>query len=115
MHVMRMYHRRRRIQDGRNGRFVIARSNDSSLTAIVARMTIVIMDALLKKFVLLALDLLLIDFWVYLELFASIGGGFIDGVEVSERAFRGGGKSCAGLRVIMASSRHPGCGLALSC
>jgi hypothetical protein len=78
-------------------------------------MMIVIMDALLKKFVLLALDLLLINFWVYLELFESIGGGFIDGVEVSVRAFRDGGKSCAGLRVIMASSRHTGCGLALSC
>jgi hypothetical protein len=115
MHVMGMYHRRRRIQDGRNGRFVIARSNYSSLTAIVARMMIVIMDALLKEFVLLALDLLWIDFWVYLEPFESIGGGFIDRVEVCVRAFRDGGKSCAGLCVIMASSRHPNCGLALSC
>lgn len=73
------------------------------------------MDALLKKFVLLVLDLLLIDFWIRLCLFEPVGGRFVDGAEVSVRAFRNGGKGCAGLRVIMASSRHPVCGLALSC
>jgi hypothetical protein len=73
------------------------------------------MNALLKKFVLLALDLLLIDFRLRLCLFEPVGGRFVDGAEVSVSAFRNGGKSCAGHRVIMASSRHPDCGLALSC
>jgi hypothetical protein len=70
---------------------------------------------LLKKFVLLTPDLLLIDFWFRLCLFEPISGRFVDGAEVSVSAFGKGGKSCAGLGVIVASSRHPVRGLALSC
>jgi hypothetical protein len=94
---------------------VIARSDYTPLIALVGRLTIVVMYALLKKFVLLALDLLWIKFWIRLDLLEFVGGGFVDRVKVSVRAFWDGGKSCAGLRVIMASSRHSVCGLALSC